>query len=135
MLRKIVPVNILNTFPQSLYLKQGKPLVRWYLCGHRPGNYRAIDGRKGKLTGENFAYPPYPGCFEYLLGKVPAPLFLYDVADSFSSRPEFFEQKTFKHRCLGAYTTDNQFTVLPLHIYYDYLIYMKNTTLYNTNSG
>jgi len=91
------------------------------------GYYQAIDGRKGKLTANNFAYPPFPGCFEYLLSQQKKPLLFFDIRKSVVDQPRYYQNQRFKLRHVGSFAIDNQFSEEPLHEHYDYLIYFGET--------
>lgn len=113
----------------------GKYLKREYGDDYRTiafsferGYYQAIDGRKRKLTGNNFAYSPYPGCFEYLLSQQKTTPLFFDVQESLIDRPDFYQKHNFRLRDAGAYAIDNQFSTHPIHEHYDYLIYFGETT-------
>ena len=115
-------------------------MVGWYLkkeyedkyktigFSFEKGYYQAIDGRRGKLTTDNYAYPPFPGCFEYLLslqGK--SPLF-FDFQQSVIEQPKFYQKQPFKQRHLGSMAIDNQFEEVPIHEHFDYFIYFGETS-------
>ncbi len=92
------------------------------------GYYQAIDGRRGKLTANNFAYPPFPGCFEYLLShQNEMPLF-FDFQESVTDQPGFYQKQRFKQRHIGSMAIDNQFAEEPIHEHFDFFIYFGETS-------
>lgn len=114
-------------------------MVGWYLkkeygdnyktigFSFEKGTYQAIDGRRGKLTADNYAYPPFPGCFEYLLSQQDEPALFFDLEQSVIEQPEFYRKQLFKQRHMGSMVIDNQFAEEPIHKHYDFFIFFGET--------